>query len=127
MYSAFNLNFVFLLGAWRLAHTDHISACDIRHRSRMSGKSDTNSDNNSHQTRLFGEIPWNERNSDANNVNSEVVDFNNQINSLRNDPNVTNNNSNASQIIDSVAVINIETNGKSICFSFCTIPKKKIK
>lgn len=117
MYSAFNFILFLLLGAHRSK-----SGCDIRHRSRMSGKTDTNSDNNSNQTRLFGEIPWNERKSDANNMNREVVEFNNQINSLRNDLNVTNNNSNASQIIDSVAVINIETNGKSLCFSFCTIP-----
>lgn len=87
----------------------------------MSGKTDTNSDNNSNQTRLFGEVPWNERNSshrssDADSMNREVIDFNNQINSFRNDPNATNNNNNAPQIIDSVAVINIETNGKSI---FC--------
>lgn len=94
-------------------------------KSIMSGKKDTNSDINSNQTRLFGEIPWNERNSsyrssDADSMNQEVVDLNNQINSRRNDLNVTNNNNNnAPQIIDSVAVINIDTNGKSYdCFFF---------
>lgn len=88
-------------------------------RSRMSGKTDTNSDNNSNQTRLFGEMPWNERNSthrssDADSMSREVVNFNNQINSLRDDLNVANNNNNGPQIIDSVAVINIDTNGKSL-------------
>lgn len=87
----------------------------------MNGETDTNSDNSSNQTRLFGEMPWNERNgshrsSEADNVSRDVVDLNNQINSLRNDLNVTNN-KNAPQIIDSVAVINIDTNGK--CHERC--------
>lgn len=83
----------------------------------MNGKTDTNSDNNSIQTRIFAEIPWNERNSshrssDADSMSQDEVDFNNQINSLRNDLNVTNTNNNSPQFIDSVAVINIDTNGK---------------
>lgn len=91
----------------------------------MSGKTATNSDNNSNQTRLFGEMPWNERNSthrssDADSMSREVVHFNNQMNSLRDDLDVAIYNNNAPQIIDSVAVINIDTNGKclAICFGF---------
>lgn len=72
-----------------------------------------NMNNNSHRTTLFGEIPINNENErPGSDTVFDVEQINNQINSQCNELNPMNVINQTINMNDSVAVINIDTNGK---------------